>query len=52
MGGFWKMTGKLNTRSDVATLFLDLMRPTKQFFSPGHAYLNLGHTGAEAVEFD
>ena len=44
------MTGKLNTRSDVATLFLDLMRPTKQFFSPGHAYLNLGHTGVHYGE--
>lgn len=40
----WK-DRKIETRSDVANVLLDMIRPLKGFYSPGHSLLKLGHTG-------
>lgn len=37
---------QLKTRSDMAELLLDLVRPLKKYFSPGHSWLKLGYTKA------
>ena len=39
------MSVKLQTRGDVVSLFLDTIRPLKQFFSDGKSFLKLGNTG-------
>lgn len=41
---YWKDL-KLETRSDAANVLLDMIRPLKRFYSPGHSFLKAGHTG-------
>ena len=36
----------LRTRTDTVKLLLDMIRPLKPYYSPGHAWLHLGDTGA------
>ena len=36
----------LKDRCDMAELFLDIIRPLKGYFSPGHAWLKVGYTRA------
>lgn len=45
----WK-NRSLKTRNDVAELLLDMVRPLKSFYSPGHAWLKVGNTGAHYGE--
>lgn len=33
-------------RADVAEILLDMIRPLKGFYSPGHSFLKVGNTGA------
>lgn len=40
----WK-NRKITSRGDAAELLLDMIRPLKKFYSPGHAWLKVGHTG-------
>lgn len=40
----WK-NREIVTRSDVAEVLLDMIRPLKKFYSPGHSLLQVGHTG-------
>ena len=44
------MSVKLQTRGDVVSLFLDTIRPLKQFFSDGKSFLKLGNTGVHYGE--
>lgn len=37
---------QLFTRNDTAKALLDLIRPLKKYYSPGRAWLSLGHTDA------
>lgn len=40
----------LTNRNDVASLFLDTIRPLKPFYSEGHAFLHVGNTGVHYGE--
>ncbi|MCB7318162.1 DUF2264 domain-containing protein [Lacrimispora sp. 210928-DFI.3.58] len=40
----------LKDRCDMAELFLDIIRPLKGYFSPGHAWLKVGYTKAHYGE--
>lgn len=40
----WKHR-EIRTRNDAAELLLDMIRPLKEFYSPGHSWLKAGHTG-------
>jgi len=41
---------ELVTRNDFARLLLDLIRPLRSYYSPGHAFLKLGNTAAHYGE--
>lgn len=45
----WK-NRQIKTRNDVAELLLDMIRPLKAYYSPGHSLLKLGNTGAHYGE--
>ena len=40
------MQRKLESREDIALLLLDIIRPLKEHYSEGHAWLHVGDTGA------
>lgn len=41
---------RLNNRNDVAAVLLEMIRPLKQFYSPGHGWLHVGNTGVHYGE--
>lgn len=45
----WK-NRTLKSRSDLAELLLDIIRPLRQYYSPGHAWLKVGSTKAHYGE--
>lgn len=44
------MEVSLKTRSDAVHLFLDIIRPLKPLYSPGHAFLHVGDAGVHYGE--
>ncbi len=44
------MEVSLKNRNDAVELFLDIIRPLKPLYSPGHAFLHIGYAGVHYGE--